>query len=277
MGKGKLQWVSAYRACKVLFDFLVGNGIKGKVLLPANICTDVVDTLVKAQMQLEWVDISWHTLCMDEGLALSRVAQADVLLFVHTYGVETEYYDFFRRVKAVNPRIIIIDDKCLCKPNFFEKVPEDVDLTLYSTGEKKQCDLGGGGFGLTNEEWATNMDCCIMSAVDIQGMIVRFEAFRESEEYKERLRAIYSEKLPQDIQFLKMFQDWRFNIGVDAKEEILRDLFQAGLFASSHYKPLDCRCGNAVKLYDRIINLFEDRYYTEEMAVKTCEIINRYV
>ena len=142
-----MRLVHAYRACKLLYEFIVSNDIVGKVLLPANVCTDVVETIIEAGAMPEFVDIDKSTLCMDEQEALKSVAYSKALLFVHTYGVESSFEDFFHRAKEVNPEIAIIDDKCLCWPNLYIDFSTDADLVLYSTGAKKQLDLGGGGYG----------------------------------------------------------------------------------------------------------------------------------
>jgi hypothetical protein len=79
------------------------------------------------------------------------------------------------------------------------------------------------------------------------------------------------------------FQEWRFNILVDPgiKEKILNGLFENKLFAGSHYSSLSHIFGQkrspvAEKVKSRIINLFNDRYYSGEQALKTCDIINKY-
>ena len=95
--------------------------------------------------------------------------------------------------------------------------------------------------------------------------------------HRQRLNKIYSTALPTTIQLDEKYQNWRFNIIVENKDEILKALFDAGLFASNHYKPQTTDCPNAQYLYEHVINLFNDFYYTEEQARKTCEIINRMV
>ena len=82
--------------------------------------------------------------------------------------------------------------------------------------------------------------------------------------------------LPKEIQFPIEYQNWRFNIRVNNKEEILKNIFDAGLFASGHYKPLADHCPVAKDLYEHVINLFNDFYYTEEQARRTCEVICKW-
>ena len=51
-----MKLVTANRANKILYNFIQANNITGKVLLPVNICTDVVATLQYAGLELEFVD-----------------------------------------------------------------------------------------------------------------------------------------------------------------------------------------------------------------------------
>lgn len=93
--------------------------------------------------------------------------------------------------------------------------------------------------------------------------------------YRERLNKIYRENLPKCLQFEEKFQHWRFNIMVENKDEILKALFDNGLFASGHYKSQSDNCSTAKYLSEHVINLFNDFYYTVEKAIRTCEIIRK--
>lgn len=272
-----MRLVHAYRACKLLYDFIVSNDIVGKVLLPANVCSDVVETITEAGAMPEFVDIDKSTLCMDEQEALKGVSYSKALLFVHTYGVESDYESFFRRAKDANPEIAIIDDKCLCWPDLNTDFSTEADLVLYSTGAKKQLDLGGGGYGLLkcsridskrgfgNSVLLNNEDPVGCQSIDHYHHVLS---------HRNTISKIYGTNLPSSIQLPKQFQKWRFNIVVNNKEDVLKALFANGLYASGHYKPLKDNCPNAKWLYDHIVNLFEDGYYTEEQAIKTCKVIN---
>lgn len=57
---------------------------------------------------------------------------------------------FYTELKAINPELCIIDDRCLCKPELEDVVPEKVDLVLFSTGYAKYVELSYGGFGITS-------------------------------------------------------------------------------------------------------------------------------
>ena len=62
------------------------------------------------------------------------------------------------------------------------------------------------------------------------------------------------------------------------KKKTLEALFNAGLFASSHYASLGGIMGPgkfpmAKRLADEVVNLFNDIHYTLEMAEKTAKIV----
>lgn len=273
-----MKLVTAYRANKILYNFIKVNNITGKVILPANICTDVVNTLHYVGLELAFVDIQTDNWCIDQDVVVSLAKEASMLLFVHTYGVETNFYDFFQNVRDVNAGIVIVDDKCLCMPDLYvEESP--ADLVLYSTGVKKMVDLGGGGIGyiagqweydevevglyeyLSNETWL----------LDTKQLYFRMDAIIS---HKEKLNAIYRNMLPVSIQLPAQYQHWRFNILTDKKDEILKALFAEGLFASNHYQSLSQDCPISNNLHNYVVNLFNDQFYNQEQAIRTCEIIN---
>lgn len=271
--------VTAYRASKILYNFLKSNQkrICAPFLISANVCSNVPETLEVAGVAYRFVDIDVRTLCMDEQYVLDHAKEISGIVMVHTYGVETDFAPFYRQLRAANPDILIVDDRCLCMPSF-EQNTYDADLALYSFSEKKQVNLGKGSMAyigenvqyeecpipeqsfLTNEEWRIN-EQTVLAAMD--SVIV----------HKEKLNAIYRKNLPAAIQLPAPYQHWRFNIIVPNKEEILKALFEAGLFASGHYNPQADGCNVTTNLYTHVINLFNDFYYTEEQAIKTCEII----
>ena len=102
--------------------------------------------------------------------------------------------------------------------------------------------------------------------------------------HKAKLNAIYHEGIPFDLHLGKAFENWRFSILIDNKDELLEEIFkEEGLFASSHYAPIDRRfIGNPAKgsrtyiISSRIINLFNDYRFTEEKAIRTAELITNF-
>ena len=107
------------------------------------------------------------------------------------------------------------------------------------------------------------------------------------EQYKEKINKIYVSKLPQEI-FLLVEDSpvckWRFNILVSEKEMLLEKIFKANLFASSHYKVPNIFSSSsnheypvAKSLSDSVINLFNDRFFTSDMAEKISDIIVEHI
>ena len=273
-----MKRVLAYRANRILYNFIKSNGIKGKAIVPANLCNSVVDTLLLAGMSLEVVDISSVSLCVDESTIIEKVRDASVLFYVHTYGIEMDCTRFFSTIRRISPRLIIIDDCCLCLPQLSLETSV-ADLVLFSTCPKKQVDLGIGGIGYCSDHW-------YYSEVPVESNSIltnntwnpNFEniknRIKESVIHKSVLNSIYKTSLPTHIQLPDKFQNWRFNISVPNKDVILKSLFSMGLFASSHYPSLSNQCPIAINLQKSIINLFNDFYYSEEQAIQTCEVIN---
>lgn len=275
-----MQQVFSYRANKILFNFLRANSLQGKVILPANICHDVVETLLYAGYSLQFVDIDAQTLCLDRKQAIAVAKGACAILYVHTYGVEDDYSDFFIAARKENPKIAIIDDRCLCFPSL-DVVQTDADLVLYSTGEKKQVDLGVGGIGYVADGWkyedvqmpvntVLKNDTWMPSKAEIEK---KMDAVIS---HKEKLNSIYRTHLSKRVMRLPdAYQHWRFNIIVPNKKEVLQAIFDVGLFASGHYAVQGENCPIATNLYTKVINLFNDFYFTEEQTKEVCKIVNK--
>lgn len=276
-----MKSVFSYRANRILYNFIKSNGIKGDVIIPANLCHSVVDTLLFAGLNLSVVDISKETLCADESQVLERVAEASMLIFVHTYGVESACPEWFSDVRRLNSNIAIVDDRCLCLPQLSLN-ESTADLVLYSCCSKKQVDLGIGGIGHVSDRWKYEDNSVACNPVLTNDSwtpdyhLIERRAF-EVIKHKASLNEVYSKSLPAEFQLKDGFQQWRFNIVVPHKEKVLQRIFDAGLFASSHYKPLSVSCPVATDLQMQVINLFNDFYYSIDQARQTCEIINRVI
>lgn len=275
-------FTSAHRASRVLYDYLKSASISNKPwILPANICDCVPQTFAEAGVPVEYVDIDQNTCCINQQQTLQYLETGNYVgvLYVHTYGVEDTPNDFFRQIKNINSDIYIVDDRCLCLPQLRMS---DVlaDLTLFSTGAKKQVNLNGGGYSIGNQ---TISRCNVRSDSFLSGYdwIYDFDTLEKQKAktiiYRERLNKIYRENLPKCLQLEEKFQHWRFNILVENKEEVLKAIFENGLFASGHYKSQSDNCSTAKYLSEHVINLFNDFYYTEEQACRTCEIINALI
>ena len=272
-----MKLLTANRATKLLYNFLKVNNISGKVLLPANICPEVVQTLHYAGMTTQFVDLQVETLCIHQDAVLSLAKEASVLLFVHTYGIEHDFYTFFDQVREQNPDIIIVDDKCLCLPDL-EVKDSAADLVLYSTGERKLVSLGGGAIGYLADRWEYDEveveESELLSnelwLLDPKQLYMRMDTVIA---HKEKLNSIYRSMLPEAMQLPDAYQHWRFNILVPNKEQILAALAAEDIPAESPSPAQDEACVVASNLHTLAIQLYNDKRLTQEQAVRACEII----
>lgn len=312
-----MRVIQAPRASAILYNVLVGQKEKRPWLLPANICPIVPITFFKAGVPFEFVDISAETLHMDLKQVEVQIKKRRIggVLFAHTYGKADTPHPFFEFAKSLDPELIIVDDRCLCVPDF-EGSPF-ADVTLYSTGYAKMVDLGFGGYAFINNEILykparlmfnehhhaqvedaykksiqnrsryTYRDC---DWLDTSESLPEWNEYRRQVEdnlhtsivHREQLNQIYASTLPLEIQLPQGFQMWRFNIRVENKPRMLEAIFDAGLFASSHYVPLTGIMANgnapeADRLAGEVINLFNDHHFDTQKAGRVCEVIlNHY-
>ena len=276
------------RATTILFDVLstIDNGIK--FLLPINICPIVPDTFVKSDIKFEFIDIDSKTLCMDQDLAIKAInndSSIGGLLFVNTYGVKTDSESFYKKIKEIKPEIFIIDDKCLCVQNFDFDINESYSsLTLFSSGYSKYVDIGYGGFGYLKEENFGDIfedNSTGIDFLDYKAMLT--EKIPIMREHKAKINTIYREGIPTALHLGREFEDWRFSILINDKEVLLKDIFEEGFFASSHYEAIDYKYvkdpmtnSNARVVASRVVNLFNDHRFDENMAERVVTIINKF-
>jgi len=311
------------RASVVLYKYLVSIKTEGIFLLPANICPIVPITFLKAGVMFEFVDISINTLCINEKLIIEKVTRnpdkVSGVLFNHTYGTKYSPKGFFSRLKVLNPFLKIIDDRCLCLP-LLKELPgelDGIDLILYSTGYSKYTDIGFGGIGklkdnvngeltigynpqdlkelyitykqsLKNKSWYNYHDS---NWLDCRNPSLDFDEYSKQVnsliikvgEQKSKINNIYSANINHKIQYPSEFQDWRFNIRVPGKDELLKRIFNDKLFASSLYESLgdgvfsQSHFPVASKVNSETINLFNDLYFDEEKAFSVCNIIDKHL
>ena len=292
----------------------------GKFLLPANVCPIVPVTFLKAKVSFEFFDIDPQSQSMDQDAVYSRI-QSDSdsisgLIYVHSYGFKQNIRSLFETIGKKWPEKYLIDDQCTCIPDTSGiSVLEHSSLTLFSTGYAKFVEFGKGGFGflgqraLYNEyrEQFNNLAHCqlveqmktalskdlpfvyqdspwLMYDNDISERTYIESINKKIPNVvinKERINSIFMENLPNEIQMGAKFS-WRFNLQVNNKDHLLNKIFESGLFASSHYKPLSSVFGGgeapvAAHFHNRMLNLFNDHRFTEEMAFKVCKIINRNI
>jgi hypothetical protein len=310
-----MQLIQAPRASAILYNILVGLADLRPWLLPANICPIVPITFLKAQVPFEFVDISSSTFHMDLAQAEDSIKRRKFggLLYAHTYGEPSTPLDFFSAIKSLAPELLVVDDRCLCVPDLEPLHPADV--VLYSTGYAKIAELNFGGYAFLRDD----LEYCSVSLPfnpEHHTEIEKFykQAIQKSEKFiyqdsdwlqidppfpawydyslqveakrsasltcRELLNRIYALRLPKEIQLPQDYQVWRFNIRVRNKPQILNAIFNAGLFASSHYASMagimaDGFAPHAESLADEVINLFNDEHFDEEKAQKTCDVILR--
>ncbi|HSF42646.1 MAG TPA: hypothetical protein VLT87_22770 [Thermoanaerobaculia bacterium] len=266
------------RACSVLYNLLLSQEDGRPFLVPANVCPVVPLTFQKAGRPFELVDVSGPDLAMDEARCLERIGRdrggIAGLLFVRTYGAVGDAAPFFRAAKELAPDLLVIDDRCLCRPD-----PDGAcrtpgaDVTLWSTGYAKHVDVGFGGFahlspGVPYRQHAGGFSAPALDEIErsVKEAVARgvpfggggedwlelappevsWPAYRkgllaalpEIDEHKRRLNAVYTEALPPEICLPDRFQEWRFNLLVPEPDELVARLFAAGLFASRHYASL---------------------------------------
>ncbi len=262
------------RALNILFEFIKKHGSdSSKIILPSNICHDVIFLLSYLGIEIQYLDIDKNTLELDKKAAIREVdhTKDTILLWNHTYGNEEVPYNFFAELKLKAPQLIIVDDRCLCNPKKYRAEPNDkiIDLIIYSTGYGKQVELDYGAFGLLNTQYKASyeyhdfakgkylrlkslllnskfekllpllQDVWMKIDIDPVNEINYMEELDKEEQswrsHKEQLMEIYYNEIDNNYFLQEKFNNWRLNILVQNKNEFLRIIQREGLFASSHY------------------------------------------
>jgi len=84
------------------------------------------------------------------------------------------------------------------------------------------------------------------------------------------------------VQFPIAYQNWRFNIKVPKRNELLEKIFEVGLFASTHYPSVthlfnQIKASNAEEYNTNILNLFNDFRFDLDKAKKITSLINEHL
>jgi len=308
--------VTARRASAILYNILHSRPDRRPFLLPANMCPVIPLTFLKAEIPFAFVDIDSSTLNLDlpRATALLFTGRFGGVLYGHTYGDESTPVDFFAEIKRRDERLLVIDDRCLCMPEMEPDPNNPADVLLFSTGYAKIADLGYGGYaflrpGVDYRPQALSFRQAELEAVEqayktsiasrqpflyqdsdwLQAEPVpAWDAYRRqiaeavpgSCAHRREVNSVYSARLPAEICLPERFQLWRFNIRVENPPAVMKAIFEAGLFASSHYASLagifaPGSCPQAEALAAGVINLFNDQHYTVAMAEQTCDIIRK--
>jgi hypothetical protein len=232
-------------------------------------------------------------------------------LYAHTYGELSTPRGFFALVKHLAPELVLLDDRCLCIPGFETDTP--ADLTLYSTGYAKIIELNFGGYAFVQDglEYKTShlpfdsqdhakLEGSYKEAVQTRQAFIYHDSdwletdapmpawydyrqqiengLKDSLSHRIELNEVYRRLLPQEIQLPQAYQTWRFNLRLKNKAHVLSAIFNAGLFASSHYASMagvmaEGHAPQAEILADQVVNLFNDHHFDLQKAEKICEVI----
>lgn len=240
------------------------------------------------------------------------------LLFVRPYGNYSDESVFFTELKRLDESLFIIDDRCLCVPEtqLASDSNECSDLVLFSTGYSKFVDFGWGGYGWLREHHSYLSNRLSFVSQDLADLTAAFEHSLKTgaplnyvdsdwlgadstaydsiatylgsiaasvEKIKRRklmINQIYAFELSGYECLGDGYNDWRFNILVDNKKQLLQAIFDAGLFASSHYASLERMYGqqykkrtNADIFHSKVINLFNDHRVSLEQVEKSCTLL----
>tara|TARA_A100000171_G_C2140533_1_gene155442 strand:+ start:14437 stop:15402 length:966 start_codon:yes stop_codon:yes gene_type:complete len=308
------------RARASSFIYQQAREFKGVWLIPDNICHAVYVDICMAGSTIELMDVDLESLELDTNKVSDYLKHNQVagIVLVRAFGsLKVNYESFFAFIKDHYPEVYIIDDRCLCFPQFTAPKDTLADMILYSTGYSKVVDLGYGGYCFSKSKLETismdflesdeeKFDSFFKESIDT-GVPISEQSFKiicdslwlnhaqvntskyfdELKEkldlvklHKTRLNEIYG-TINQEMIISPEFNDWRFNIVVGNRSEVLKKIFEQGLFASHHYYPLGLFFSTQYKsvwntLREGILNLFNDLRVTEEGAIRTVNIINEY-
>lgn len=270
-----MKIIQAPRASAILYSLLRSQDNARPWLLPANICPIVPITFFKAEVPIEFVDISAETLHMDLEQAEGRLERGAYggLLYAHTYGEQSTPVDSFQRVKSQHPGVLLVDDRCLCIPDLDPNPDMVADAALYSTGYAKTVELDFGGYAFLqsgipyqprhlpfNARAHEAIESGYERAIQNRASYVYHDSdwlqtdedlptwddyrrqielgLERASQQRDALNSIYANTLPVEMQLPERYQAWRFNLRLKDKDRALRAVFSAGLFASSHYASL---------------------------------------
>jgi hypothetical protein len=310
--------LTRHRASSIIFDLVAER--KGEWIIPDNVCHAVYASILAAGGQPLLTDINRDTLELDQDIVLDILKSypnVQGMIMVRTYGNTSQnYHTFFGEARSVNNHLLIIDDRCLTIPELYIE-EENADVYLFSTGYSKVVDLGYGGYAFSTQKVVSmkkpftsqdekRFDDFFRSAVYSGDTVsldelnkisntnwLNFDSTDETSYFnsistakadvlnlKQQLNSIYRDLNP-DFILGEHFNNWRFNIAVANRDEILYLLTENKLFASKHYYPLSKLSGQPgndtwKSIYPNIINLFSDFRYTINQAEQTVALINKY-
>lgn len=276
------------RASTVLYNVLIKLENKNKFILPLNICPIVPETFIKANIKFEFIDINLNTLCMDEKLLLDKIKiDKDIsgVLFVKTFGIELKTEQLFKKIKEINKDIFIIDDMCPSILQFDYDIEKSyADMVLFSSGYAKYIDIGYGGYAFLKQTFKDLFEDKMETKDFKEYKELIINILPKMKKHKMELNSIYMYGIDKRYHLGKNFNNWRFSIIVDNKDEILDEIFKIeGLFASSHYPQSEYASDfsnkqtNTKNIHSKIVNLFNDFRFDIEKAYQVVSIVNQNI
>ncbi|MEH0373769.1 hypothetical protein [Vibrio mimicus] len=195
------MWVTANRASRVLYNFLISLEKPICFLIPANVCPIVLATFIKAKVPYRLLDIDRKTLCIDLKILEQYLRQSEDdfgLLFVRTFGYTQHQESDLDTLKTIHENLaVIIDDRCLDIPQVDATAfSESIDMTLFSTGYSKYVELGYGGYG-----WLSKTQAARYSSPDI--------TYDEVEH--EKLVSDFNHAILSKVKFIYRYDNWLDN------------------------------------------------------------------
>jgi len=280
---------------------------EGPVVVPVNVCPLVAWTARVAGREVVFADLDPVTLDMRRPVCPSPPA---ALVYVRPYGATLSRHEVFAGWRAAWPATLIVDDACLAVPELDADACEpDADMTLFSTGHSKSVALGAGGYAwcsdraqaclsqplvrtMTRElrtgchRWTPDgpveeLVCAGAPGPDwpaYADRIRREHALQKA--HRDRLNAVYASGLLAASCLAPAYRNWRFHVFVKDPATAIATLQAHRLFASRHFVPLSSdreRYPHAWHCSDHVINLFNDRSYTSEMGLRTCEVLQPHL
>tara|TARA_R110001592_G_scaffold267950_3_gene534114 strand:- start:1276 stop:2238 length:963 start_codon:yes stop_codon:yes gene_type:complete len=259
------------------FIYQLAREHKGVWLIPDNICHAVYVDIYMAGSTIELMDVDSETLGLNTDKVTDYLKRNEVagIVLVRAFGsLKVNYESFFAFIKDHYPEVYIIDDRCLCFPQFNAPTETSADMILYSTGYSKVVDIGYGGYCFSKSKLEpVSMEFSESDEDKFDSFFKR--SIQTGEPISERsLKSIcdlswinhsqintgqYFDELKEKFDMVKLqkaklneiygtinkemivgseFNDWRFNLLLSNRSGILKKIFDQGLFASHHYYPL---------------------------------------
>jgi hypothetical protein len=290
------------------------------VVFPANICPVVLAVAFKSKVKFEIRDVNQNTMCLDfENIETDLLTKDCILFYVCMYGNDIFNISKFRYYnKKYGVRFVL--DKCLCFPEFSKLEDfVDLKLFSTYEGKPLTLKMGGLAlvrsefkplFGLHKLEYEPSADINLsvflkkdhleialfkilsdshwLKYSSCNNPIVEYLSIVKQELpdvmlYKNKIHNIYKDLINLRGVTIKKFYSWRTILVFDKMEDrdkAYEEIFNAGYFASKHYKSLQYLDGKEDKsiakdLSEKVLNLFNCKVVSPYGAIQISKIINK--